>query len=253
MFLNKTIYKTKYYYSLQEIFNWSINQTLTTGSPMIYNYRGQAFINMVMDYIEKVYPQTNKYIYENFMEYNTDTHIYDVDDLIDELFNIVIRRYTDWIALVSEEDYNECHDYPNFNYFDYPEHRPFTMPVYKLWTRMLNLTYETFDRYSIILKAYRNNEAEILASIGDIEDVSTEAQAQNKFNDTPQLAQGTGDYTGDGYISNLNIANSEGSTSRASYGDVAERLASIRRNYANVMKEWADEFEAIFIPNVNYI
>ena len=164
-------------------------------------------------------------------------------DYAQEILAKVINKYGNWIAFISDEDYTQHIGDTSAKYIN---------PVIDKVTRILNKVEETYKRYTLLLDLYKNKQDEIIASLGDVESIDTESKGQNSFNDTPQVAEGTNDYTGDGYMSNLTISKGEGSTTRTFYANVIDRLNSIRKEYKDLMDMWVNEFADLFIPLSNY-
>lgn len=105
---------------------------------------------------------------------------------------------------------------------------------------LLNMTY---DYYMTLLLAYRENKANLMA---DIEAISSN---MIKYNDTPQNANTEGVYEGDDYISNF--TKTEGRSSSPLTTKI-NRLKEIQDSYKNVMRDWVNQFEKLFMEEQDY-
>lgn len=152
--------------------------------------------------------------------------------IYNELYSLVMGRYSEqyMIKIV------KC---PNEEPSDEDMSEAISKWVYR-YVSLLNMTY---DYYMTILLAYRDNKAYLMADI--------EATSSNmiKYNDTPQNANTNGVYEGDDYISNF--TKTEG-TSSSPLTTKINRLKEIQDSYKNVMRDWVNQFEKLFMEEQDY-
>lgn len=91
--------------------------------------------------------------------------------------------------------------------------------------------YETSERYLTLLGFYSTYKDNLMGQISSTNKV--------KFNDTPQNG---GDFDNDGHLTN--ITTTEMSSDML---PLINRLDEIQKLYRNTIKEWADEFEGLFM------
>ena len=146
---------------------------------------------------------------------------------LSDLFTLVYERFYDHFAFESEHS----------------ELRDATEEITKLQVNMVSIITQTYERYSTLLGLYASEKSKLLDGI------TTTTQGVGQFNDTPQNIQTSVDnYTGDSHITNISkssaVATSDADTKIA-------RLDEITRKYRNLLKDWSDEFEQIFIERGN--
>ena len=115
-----------------------------------------------------------------------------------------------------------------------PNTRAEMVEILKAWGRKFVVKVkETYDRYTTLVDYYDEKRDELLAQI--------RTSSENRVNDTPQNG---GDYVADSYTSLYNKQDV------ASDRDTPmERIAQIDRDYRNLYKDWAKDFEGLFITS----
>lgn len=93
--------------------------------------------------------------------------------------------------------------------------------------KFFNVMEQTYDRYALILKTYEDNKADLLNKV----------EAITRFNDTPQ---DSGEFADDSHTTHI-------TTSKNDYDTLMGRIEEIDRKYRDVMRDWAREFEPLFI------
>lgn len=147
--------------------------------------------------------------------------IYEVEAdraIASELTNqYLVPRYYNWAIGYYDEVINEeqAERVVNKHFF------------YKWWMIMKS----TFSKYAPLIKLYKDQEANLMASI--------KQTGISRYNDTPQDG---GDWSNDMHTSN--ISTSETTTEG---GTTAVRLAEIRAMWENLYSDWAAEFKGLFI------
>ena len=115
----------------------------------------------------------------------------------------------------------------------------------RVFTKLTNIYVETKDRYTTLLKLYKAEENNLMNGI------KTESTGIGRFNDTPQnVMSGEDEFIDNTHVSN--ISKQTGETITDADTKIA-RLDEIRRKYADLMKEWTDEFEDMFIESENIL
>ena len=100
------------------------------------------------------------------------------------------------------------------------------------------LLNDTHERYTTILNEYASAKAHLM------DKVKSETASSRKHNDTPQNSNALEPYQGDDYISDFTKFETENSTDMATK---MARLKEVEDGYNNVMAEWVEEFERIFL------
>lgn len=147
--------------------------------------------------------------------------IYEIEEnraIASELTNqYLVPRYYNWAIGYYDEVINEAQAerVVNKHFF------------YKWWMIMKS----TFNKYAPLIKLYKEQEANLMASI--------KQTGISRYNDTPQDG---GDWSDDQHTTN--ISTTETSTEGAT---TAVRLAEVRSMWENLYSEWAAEFKGLFI------
>lgn len=142
---------------------------------------------------------------------------------------------------------------------------------YDLMKKMLKICDYTYDKYSTLIDLYGEEKAHLLDKLGRTRSgnrsVSQSGQnAENSvhmFNDTPQTTDVIATMEGNQYVSELNknsVAGSTASSGSDTFQEAEEwdnatimaRLSEIEKQFSQVWKNWLDEFDQLFIEEVNY-
>lgn len=129
----------------------------------------------------------------------------------------------------------------DYNFNDYVDYSEFfgdeTEPVFteemavKFLRKFVSLYLDTQEKYKVLLNIYASEKANLL---NKVETITT-----NKFNDTPQ---NSGDFGSEDYTSNYAITESG-----TDVEPLINRISQIDNKYRNLMKDWAREFDKLFI------
>ena len=111
----------------------------------------------------------------------------------------------------------------------------------KLW----DIVRMTYSKYSLLLKAYDDEAANLTAKLERI----TDGTATTRNNDTPQDGGDFDDDEHTSYISQGKVDNTESWDNES----IIERLDKIKRLYASVMEDWLNEFKDLFVEGGNYL
>ena len=104
--------------------------------------------------------------------------------------------------------------------------------------RFIAVLNRTHERYMTLLTEYANAKAHLM------DDVKSGTTSMRKHNDTPQNSNALDPYTGDNYISDFTKFETDNKSEMATK---ITRLAEISDRYENVMSDWANEFQRIFM------
>ncbi|MBR2651408.1 hypothetical protein IKD48_01125 [bacterium] len=141
--------------------------------------------------------------------------------------------------------------------------------------KLANVLDHTYLRYSTLLNNYDTQKANLLNGLqrtrSGTRNVSQNGEHEenssnlNLFNDTPQTTDVVATIEGTQYVSELNkgTANTTGSNSTTGEDEFSEtethdtmtpieKLKELENKFANVWKNWLNEFEDLFVEGVNY-
>lgn len=219
----RTKYSVKYAYTLYEILS-----------------NGLAYLSY------GDYPKaSNKIIVRNMFNVLAGVVMPDTTELPEEyidkknydLLNLIIERYWNEYVFESEELYTtgaSLSGYPDIQF----KTRLFI-------SKLFNLIRFTYPKYSVLLKAYSDEAANLTAKLERI----TDGTATQRNNDTPQDGGDFDDDEHTSFISQGKVDNTESWDSEP----IIDRLDKISRLYHKVMEEWLDEFKDLFVEGGNYL
>lgn len=101
--------------------------------------------------------------------------------------------------------------------------------------KFLNILSQTIERYMPLAKMYLANYTNPMKKI------ETESSSSTRFNDTPQDG---GDFSDDEHTTNITQYASSGGVDG---GTVVEQLGEMFNKYRAIIKDWANEFEPLYI------
>ena len=104
--------------------------------------------------------------------------------------------------------------------------------------RVIAVLNRTHDRYMTLLTEYASAKTHLM------DQVRSGTVSKRKHNDTPQNANTEGVYEGDNYISDFTKSETDNASDMATK---MTRLAEISDRYENVMADWVNEFQRIFM------
>lgn len=110
----------------------------------------------------------------------------------------------------------------------------------KFLYKLINKIAFTQDRYITLINLYTKNKDDLLKQI------TTTSSRVSRFNDTPQ---DEGVFTSDEHTTNLTQDEQTASTDKDS---LIIRLSEIQNNFENLYKNWVDQFNDLFIEELNY-
>ena len=145
-----------------------------------------------------------------------------LDPMINELWQSIIGRYyDDYVIMISEDDYT----IPSLTWEN----------ISPFFNKLINTITRTKDYYLTLLNIYNNQKNNLLNQVKSISTNTT------RFNDTPQNG---GEFVNDMHTSEFTKVNN---SIESDVNTLMYRINEIQRLYRNVMKDWVDEFEKLFI------
>lgn len=152
------------------------------------------------------------------------------DEISLDLFRMIYRRYWQhYVGWIDNEHPTEDEEYEFVDEFIY---------------RLTNIYSQTKERYMTLVKAYKSEQAKLLDGI------KTTTIGVGKFNDTPQNIIDGNEFGNNQHISNITKSTAEA----ISDADTKiNRLDEITRKYRNIMMDWTNEFDGLFIESENVI
>ena len=137
--------------------------------------------------------------------------------------------------------------------------------------KVLNKLDYTFQKYAYLLDAYEGQKSHLLDKLqrtrsGNRSMSQTGQNAENSvhiYNDSPQTTDVVATMEGNQFVSELNKNSVAGSTASSGSDNFQEaetwdnatimaRLSEIEKQFSNVWKNWLNEFDELFIEEVNY-
>ena len=106
---------------------------------------------------------------------------------------------------------------------------------FPFWLKFYNILQWTKEKYETLISYYRGNLTKLM------DDVKTTSRGTSRFNDTPQ---GSGDFSDDPHTSSINQNNS---TYEDEKDTKVQRLREIQDKMNNVMLDWVNEFDKLFV------
>ena len=145
-----------------------------------------------------------------------------LEPIINELWqSIIARYYDDYAVMISEED----DTIPSLTWEN----------ISPFFNKLINTITRTKDYYLTLLNIYNNQKNNLLSQVKSISTNTT------RFNDTPQNG---GEFVDDNHTSEFTKVNN---SIESDVNTMMYRINEIQKLYRNVMKDWVDEFEKLFI------
>lgn len=137
------------------------------------------------------------------------------------VMDLVIRRHLDSLCL-----YSDSESYPS------------TL-ANNFIAKVAYILEMTSPRYLTLLKAYSDSQTELL------DPVINKSKNLTRFNDTPQ---DKGDFANDEHTTNITEVEGESSNE---LDTKMGRIKEIEEKYRNILLDWSNEFESLFIEEDN--
>ena len=145
-----------------------------------------------------------------------------LEPIINELWqSIIARYYDDYVIMISEDD----DTIPSLTWEN----------ISPFFNKLINTITRTKDYYLTLLNIYNNQKNNLLNQVKSISTNTT------RYNDTPQNG---GEFVDDKHTSEFTKVNN---SIESDVNTLMYRINEIQRLYRNVMKDWVDEFEKLFI------
>ena len=151
---------------------------------------------------------------------------------MEALWQRVVARYYKEYLFKIEKYFNE----------DEPSQSEIEQAMNDWLINYLNLVAQTAEYYMTLLTIYDDEKANLM------EDIRAISKNKVKFNDTPQNPNTADVYEGDDYITHF--TSTEGETSSPLMTKMM-RLKEIQDHYKNLIADWVNEFERLFIEGEN--
>lgn len=258
-------YKKLKLYNIVEVFDIIDNHSHT-----YFQDSGGYFLNkeFLTDFLEvnMEIDLSNKQRWNySFVEYDETEQSNFATNLATSVVDAVIDRYADEIFLAFDENDSST---------------TLDRECFKRVNKLLNILNFTYPKYSALLSAYDTAKTQLMAGVGWTESESIEnsqgsetsgsSSNQNllKINDTPQIRETTPtQYDTDAFVSEYHKDNgSESHSEEASLSGTIERsktiandketkierLAELEKKYAQVWRNWLNEFDKLFTSEENY-
>ena len=220
--------------------------------------------NTMSNYIKDILENAYSYNFENqydeaiitlpFFEWdsNQEQPQYECKENFNAIINYLFRQYGDSYCTKAES-------------MEEPE---LVKACTLFFDNVMDILFVTYDKYSAVIDYYKDEENKLLNGVkfaskdttyqGGTNSSSSNSKNYNKYKDTPQNAVSL-ESLGDDYNTTVDVGEGEGSASGSfeNSGWISresedqrdtpiERLNEIKNKYALIMKEWGDEFIALF-------
>ena len=108
--------------------------------------------------------------------------------------------------------------------------------------KVLSIIIQTYDRYAKMLDLYDSEKTKLL------DGVKTTTTGVGRFNDTPQNITDGSEFGDNSHITNITKSTAE---AESDVDTKMARLDEISRKYRNLLKDWTNEFDGLFIEERN--
>ena len=168
-----------------------------------------------------------------FTDYQVPSDLTTNESVYNELLSLVYGRYYEMpIARIDKLAYQEE-----------PSNEEWSEKIFKWGYRFISKLNLTYEYYMPLINFYRSAKDNLM------DDIVATSDNQVSFNDTPQNNNATGTYTGDDYITQF--TKTHGSSSSPLTTKI-NRLKEIQESYKNVMRDWVNDFEELFLEVQGY-
>lgn len=218
------LYATKYWWTFGELFG---AKALASTNPIV---------ELSAYFTDSTTDAGWKKFFDNSIAYNYWGEFCDSSDTTKlkpyllELLKLLFARYYDHYVFCSDDEYKTNGELLNDNQFN------------MFLVKLINIVNFTYSRYATLLKAY-NDEADNLMN-----GVKTISDGTGRFNDTPQNEEVDGVFVEDKHTTNLTNSHAEVVTDVSTKID---RLNEIQQKYRNLIKDWLNEFDGLFLEEGN--
>ena len=167
-----------------------------------------------------------------FAEMDSDTDEFTCKDYVAEMLRDFYPRFKDYFAISKCGDEALTQD-----------------DVLEFFAKFFNVLNVTYPKYALIIKALKDNEAKLMASLNRdyTDDGDSSGTVTQRFNDTPQDG---GLFEDDTHTTNVNETSStsdSGLEHKEEYNNeyMIDRINKIRDNLSNIFTEWENKVATI--------
>lgn len=168
------------------------------------------------DFIEAFYPELTETIDESMI---IKQPVYDIFLLLEKRFETHFVFSTDTLDATKAQ-----------------------LEAYHWCKKLFNVIEYTYKKYSKIIELYNSNYNDLMKQL------QTTTESGSRYNDTPQQAEVNLSYEDNVYTTNLTKSKS---VVNADSNTPIVKIEEIYRNYRNVLLEWLNEFESLFVEENN--
>lgn len=152
-----------------------------------------------------------------------------VKDVVLQIFNAVQKRFYDHYCFCIKS-------------YCVPSYEEVEAESKKFARKFFNVIEYTYERYAKLLELYQSSANELMKQLEE------SSQSNSRFNDTPQAFEVNLAYDADQFTSSLTKMNV---THLRDSDTPIRKLEEIHNNYRNLLLEWVNEFESIFVEESN--
>lgn len=258
MMKHNFMFEDKWNYTLEEVLHSINNQT--GGGSIPYEISTFNEVLQACGYFSIIPSSSNPYGL-TFLEIDSE-NIYSPTQLATTFLNKLYLRYSDHYAIQIDEDLSVV----SLEFLVYAK---------KFMKKVFNRLDYTYLKYSLLISNYESQKAHFLDKLERARSGSREVSQEgehsdttdnvNLFNDTPQTTDIVATIEGNQYVSELNKGqtSNEGSNSSSGSDEFSEsetwdtmtimaRLDEIQKHFSNLWEKWLNEFDELFVEEVNY-
>lgn len=227
------------------------------------SFSSEIFCDLLVD-LQLGYKSSGNYLEDtklSFVKTNTALASATETNAVD-LFNRLLLRYGKHFFVYTEKE-NE------------KDPSAFNLKFQDMMRKLVTILDYSFPKYNKLLGLYADQETHLL---DQLKKTRTESKATSSsvmssgednglhlHNDTPQTTDVVATIEGNQYVSDLDKDHATSSSSASSTGQEAntineshdpetimQRLKEIKDKYVMLFREWTDEFDGLFVDEVNY-
>lgn len=249
------MFEDKWNYTLKEVFQ-SILFNATKTIPLDVNGFKTILVNSLL---LSSSPSSNPYGLSFIEEID---NVYQPTQLSVVFINKLHLRYKEHYALQIDENLEVLSN-------------DFLNEARKVLTKIINKLDYTYLKYSLLIDNYESQKAHFLDKLERARSGSREVSQEgehsdttdnvNLYNDTPQTTDIVATIEGNQYVSELNKGQTKNEGDSSSSGSdefeetetwdtmtIMARLDEIQKHFANLWEKWLNEFDELFVEEVNY-
>lgn len=203
-------YEKNYWWNFRNVLSWFFGGVVTYESE----------IENLSD--EELYDYMDEYGFEGLYPDLVNTTTEKAKQPIVDIFNLIQKRFAEHYCFYTEEDDVESGGDGSKEFL----------------IKLFNVIEYTYKKYSKIIDLYNENYNDLMKQL------ETTTESGSRFNDTPQEAEVSLSYEDNVFTTNL--TKSKSVTSADSNTPIV-KIEEIFRNYRNVLLDWLNEFDSLFV------